>query len=159
MNTPGTIQIKSYVTFTAGKENFAIPVDSVLEILLPEELTIVPDSSDMIAGIFNFRGNIVPVFKTSKRFNYKESEEEKMVIVIELHNENKNVLTGLLVNQVNDVVEINRKDIKPVPEIGYNPDFLAGYAEINGTFSMILNTDKVFSTSVMLYGTISEKSC
>ncbi|HLO58396.1 MAG TPA: chemotaxis protein CheW [Bacteroidales bacterium] len=150
MNAPDKAQNKSYVTFTAGKENFAIAVDNVLEILLQEELTIVPDSSEMIAGIFNFRGNVVPVFKTSKRFNYKESEEEKMVIVIELHHENKNVLTGLLVNQVNDVVELNRKDIKPVPEIGYNPDFLEGYAEIDGKFSMILNSDKVFSSSDML---------
>jgi purine-binding chemotaxis protein CheW len=59
----------------------------------------------------------------------------------------KNVLMGLLVDQVTDVIEFDYKSIKSVPDLGidYNPEFLEGFIEQQDNFIMVLNINRVLS--------------
>jgi len=72
-----------------------------------------------------------------------------MVIVVEVLNNENHVLMGLLVDEVTDVIEFEYKDIRAVPALGikYNPDFLEGFIEMNGKFTMVLDLDRVLSVS------------
>ena len=150
MKTSDIDKRKSYVHFSIGNENFAISVNSVLEILHLNQLTHVPNASDYIMGILNFRGAIVPVINLNKRFNFMQNTTHStMVIVVEvLYNENP-VLIGLLVEEVSDVVEFEFKDIRSVPDIGvkYNPEFLDGFIEKDGKFIMVMNVEKVLNVA------------
>jgi purine-binding chemotaxis protein CheW len=150
MKTNDIDKKKSYINFSIGKENFAIVVDRVLEILHLEQLTHVPNASDFVKGILNFRGAIVPVINLNKRFNFGDPQSEgTMVIVVEVLHEENQVLMGLLVDEVTDVIEFGYKDIRAVPEIGikYNPDFLEGFIEMEGRFTMVLDVDRVLSVA------------
>jgi len=141
---------KSYVNFSIGKENFAIIVDDVLEIINLDQLTHVPNSSDFVLGILNYRGNIVPVINLHKRFNYIQHEVRcDTVIVVNVMNSENHVLMGLLVDEVTDVIEFEYKDIRTVPDLGlkYNPAFLEGFIEMKEKFIMVLNVNKVLSVS------------
>ena len=140
----------SYINFIIGKENFAISVYKVLEIIQFEQITQIPNSSDFIRGVINFRGSIVPVIDMHKRFNLEKSENEsRMVVVVDMQNKENNVTMGLLVDQVVNVIEFNYKSIRAVPDLGiqYNPEFLAGFVEMKGQFIMIMNVDRVLSIS------------
>jgi purine-binding chemotaxis protein CheW len=140
----------SYINFKIGKENFAISVYKVLEIIQFEHITQIPNSSDYIRGVINFRGGIVPVIDMHKRFNLEGSEyESRMVVVADIQNKENNVTMGLLVDQVVDVIEFAFKNIRAVPDLGikYNPEFLEGFVEMNGRFIMIMNVDRVLSIS------------
>jgi purine-binding chemotaxis protein CheW len=143
-------KIRSYVLFSLGNENFAVIVNRVLEIQHLGHLTYVPNSSEYIKGILNFRGAIVPVINLHKRFNFNEHVSEgKMIIVIEVM-QNENIIhMGLLVEEVSDVIEFEYKDIQTVPDIAikFNPDFLEGFVEISGRFVMILNVNRVMNVS------------
>ena len=138
----------SYVNLRIGTEQFAISVYKVLEIIQFENLTHVPNSSDFVPGVLNFRGSIVPVIDMHKRFNAAEgNSDDKMVIVVDVINKDKNVLMGLLVDQVTDVIEFDYKSIKTVPELGikYNPEFLQGFIEKDDKFIMVLDIDRVLN--------------
>jgi purine-binding chemotaxis protein CheW len=138
----------SYINLRIGTESFAISVYKVLEIIQFEQLTRVPNASDFVPGVLNFRGSIVPVIDMHKRFNSETSgSAEKMVVVVDIINKEKSVLMGLLVDQVTDVIEFEYKNIKSVPDLGikYNPDFLEGFIEQDGKFIMVLNIDRVLS--------------
>jgi purine-binding chemotaxis protein CheW len=138
----------SYVNLRIGTEQFAISVYKVLEIIQFGNLTQVPNSSDFVPGVLNFRGSIVPVIDMHKRFNAVESDsDDKMVIVVDVINKDKNVLMGLLVDQVTDVIEFDYKSIKTVPELGikYNPEFLQGFIEKDDKFIMVLDIDRVLN--------------
>ena len=140
----------SYINFKIGKEYFAISVYKVLEIIQFEHITQIPNSSDFIKGVINFRGGIVPVIDMHKRFNLEKSEcESRMVVVADIHNRENNVTMGLLVDQVVDVIEFAYKNIRAVPDLGikYNPEFLEGFVEMNNRFIMIMNVDRVLSIS------------
>jgi purine-binding chemotaxis protein CheW len=148
MKTQDIDRKKSYIYFSIGKENFAIDVSKVLEIMHLEQITVVPNASDYIRGILNFRGVIVPIINLAKRFNFPQQEDRNdMIIVVEIYHNEKIILMGLLVNEVNDVIEFEFKDIQSVPDIGikYNPEFIEGFIELNGKFIMVLNVEKVLS--------------
>ncbi len=141
---------RSYVHFSLGNEHFAIIVNRVLEILHPGQLTQIPNASRFIKGILNFRGAIVPVINLHRRFNFKDHlSEGNMVIVIEIMHQDGQALLGLLVEEVMDVIAIENKDLRTVPEIGvkYNPEFLEGFVEREGKFILILNVDEVLKVS------------
>ena len=140
----------SYINFKIGKEFFAISVYKVLEIIQFEQITQIPNSSDFIRGVINFRGTIVPVIDMHKRFNIEKQENEnRMVVVVDMKNKENNVTMGLLVDQVVNVIEFNFKSIRSVPDLGirYNPEFLEGFVEMNDQFIMIMNVDRVLSVS------------
>lgn len=138
----------SYINLRIGTESFAISVYKVLEIIQFEQITRVPNSSDFVPGVLNFRGSIVPVIDMHKRFNMETTgSDDKMVVVVDVLNKDKSVLMGLLVDQVTDVLEFDFKSIKSVPDLGikYNPEFLEGFIEQDGKFIMVLNIDRVLS--------------
>ena len=138
----------SYINLSIGTEHFAISVYKVLEIIQFEQLTRVPNTSDFVPGVLNFRGSIVPVIDMHKRFNVTTTDNnDKMVVVVDVMNKDKSVLMGLLVDQVTDVIEFEYKSIKSVPDLGikYNPEFLEGFIEQNERFIMVLNIDRVLS--------------
>lgn len=140
----------SYIHCKIGKEFFAISVYKVLEIIQLEQITHIPNSSDFIRGVMNFRGGIVPVIDMHKRFNLEKSENDcRMVVIVDIQNKEANLTMGLLVDQVVNVIEFNYKSIRAVPDLGirYNPDFLEGFVEINNQFIMIMNVDRVLSVS------------
>jgi purine-binding chemotaxis protein CheW len=120
----------SYINFKIGKENFAISVYKVLEIIQFEQITQIPNSSDFIRGVINFRGSIVPVINMHKRFNIGQQETEtRMVVIVDVRNNDNDVIMGLLVDQVVNVIEFNYKSIRVLPDLGirYNPEFLEGF--------------------------------
>jgi purine-binding chemotaxis protein CheW len=138
----------SYINLRIGTEQFAVSVYKVLEIIRFEQITHVPDSSLFVLGVINFRGSIVPVIDMHRRFNIEsKADQNKMVVIVDLQNRDKNVLLGLLVDQVTDVIEFEYTSIKSVPDLGvkYNPEFLEGFIEQDGKFIMVLNIDRVLS--------------
>jgi purine-binding chemotaxis protein CheW len=148
MTTSDIDKKTSYINLRIGSESFAISVYKVLEIIQYEELTHVPNCSDYVPGVLNFRGSIVPVIDMHKRFNLDSANvEDKMVVVVDVLSKDKNVLMGLLVDQVTDVLEFEYKSIKSVPDLGikYNPEFIEGFIEQDGKFIMVLNIDRVLS--------------
>jgi purine-binding chemotaxis protein CheW len=138
----------SFINFSIGNEYFAIIVNRVLEIMHLSQITKVPNASDYVKGILNFRGAIVPVIDLPRRFNFDQfAGKADMVIVVEVVYKDSQVLMGLLVDEVMDVIEFQYKDIRTVPEIGvkYNPEFLEGFIERNGMLIMVLDVDRVLS--------------
>lgn len=148
METINVDKKNSYISLQIGSEQFAISVYKVLEIIQYAELTHVPNSSDYVPGVLNFRGSIVPVIDMHKRFYVNNgNSNSKMVVIVDVVCKEKNVLMGLLVDQVTDVIEFDYKSIKSVPDLGikYNPEFLDGFIEQNGKFIMVLNIDRVLN--------------
>jgi len=136
----------SYINLSIGTENFAVSVYNVLEIIKYGQVTRIPDASDYVPGVLNFRGSIVPVIDMHKRFRTTGgTSDARMVVVVSVRNKDKDVLMGLLVDQVTDVVEFDFRSVKSVPDLGinYNPEYVDGFIELDGRFIMVLNIDRV----------------
>jgi len=143
-------KISSYLSFILNKELFAINVKNVLEVIQSPEITPIPKTSDYINGIINFRGEVLTVVESRKKFNMPEASKdiEEIIVVLELEVIDIIVKLGVTVDKVKDVIEIKASDIKPIPDLGlkYNPEFVVGAVKMKEGFLMLLDAERIFST-------------
>ncbi|MGI6145524.1 MAG: chemotaxis protein CheW, partial [Peptococcia bacterium] len=57
-----------YVVFSLNEEEFGLDINTVHEIVQPRKIVKLPESSELIEGIINLRGAIIPVVDLKKRF-------------------------------------------------------------------------------------------
>ena len=113
-NISGTIS--QWVTFSLNGEIYGIDVMQVQEVLRMTPIAPVPGAPHFVLGIVNLRGNVVTVVDARVRFGLmpKESDEFTRIIIIEA----QDVVIGLLVDAVAEVVEVPSKTIETSPSIG-----------------------------------------
>lgn len=105
-----------YVTFKSGNEYFGLKIQYVSEIIGFQEITEIPESEDYIKGLINLRGKIIPVIDVRIRFKQEPFEytDRTCIIVINFNN----LVVGLIVEKIAEVVEIQEENILPSPSIG-----------------------------------------
>ncbi|WP_043647029.1 chemotaxis protein CheW, partial [Fundidesulfovibrio putealis] len=63
-----------FLTFTLGKEMFALDITSVREILDMTDITRIPQTPAAVRGVVNVRGAAVPVIDLRLRFGMEEAQ-------------------------------------------------------------------------------------
>lgn len=125
------------VVFRLGQEEFAVPIDSVQEIVrVPEQLTAVPRAPDYVEGVINLRGSVLPVIDLRRRLGLdsvaRSDRQRIMVFLIE------RVCTGFIVDSVAEVLKVERAAIEPAPRLsGEQSRLLARMANLEKQKRMI----------------------
>jgi len=126
------------VAFNLAKEEYAIDILAVQEIIRPTSITRVPKAPSYIEGVINLRGNVVPVVNLRHRFGLKEVEQtETSRIIILIINDMK---IGITVDNVTEVIRIKEDDIV-VPDLSDSLDqrFVQGVGKYNGRLLLLLD--------------------
>jgi purine-binding chemotaxis protein CheW len=141
--------VDTFLSFIVCDELYAVNVTKVLEVLEKQKVTRVPNAPGYIKGIINFRGEVVPVFESRKKFNFPDRPDDAsfVIVVLDLSHDNEVFRIGAVVDRVKDVITINDQDIKPVPPMSkeFNTEFLEGIYKQGDTFIMLLKVEKVFT--------------
>lgn len=144
---------QQYLTFVLAQETYAIPILSIREIIEFGKLTKVPMVPDFIRGVINLRGSVVPVIDLARRFGKPQAEttRKSCIVVIELADGDVTQEIGVLVDAVNEVMEIDHREIEPAPTFGtrIRTDFISGMGKVNDEFVVILSTGNVLSMEEM----------
>jgi len=142
--------VNSYLSFKLGNEYFAAHVNNVINILELTDITPVPRSPSYMKGVINLRGTVLPVVDTRLKFGMSETvnTQDTCILVLNVEIDGEIISVGGLVDSVQEVLEIEDKDIKPAPSIGnkYKTEFINGVIRLNEEFIMLLDMDKMFST-------------
>lgn len=140
---------ETYLTFTLGKESFALNVDHVEKILEFQPVTEVPKAPEFMLGVFNLRGEVIPLIDTRVKFGMSKTEitTSTCVLVINVKIEDEDVKLGAMVDSVKEVVKYSSNDLLAIPSVGKQTkaEFLNGVLKINDDFVLLLNADKIFS--------------
>ena len=140
---------KQYLTFRLADETFAVDVAKVLEILDFTTITKVPRTPDFMRGVINLRGSVVPVVDLKLKFGLEKTEKtvDTCIIVIEIDMDGETTVMGSLADKVEEVLELDPEQIELPPRIGMklNTDFIRGMGKTGDSFTIILDTDKIFS--------------
>ncbi|HKK82587.1 MAG TPA: chemotaxis protein CheW, partial [Prolixibacteraceae bacterium] len=134
---------QTYLTFSLDKENFALNVEHVEKILEHQEVTEVPKSPEYMMGVFNLRGEVIPLVDTRVKFGMEKAEITSLtcILVINITSEGEDIKLGALVDNVNEVVKYDDADIMKLPTVGKQSktEFLNGVLKINDEFVLLLN--------------------
>jgi purine-binding chemotaxis protein CheW len=138
-----------YLTFQLEEEIFALGIDQVREVLEFDRVTKVPQTPDMMRGVINLRGSVVPVIDLKLKFGMGETGKtiNTCIIIVELELDGENTLIGALADSVQEVIDLEDNQIEPPPKIGtrLNTELIRGMGKRNEEFVIILEIEKVFT--------------
>ena len=138
---------QQYLTFVLDGEILALGILRITEIIEYRGLTTVPMMPPFIRGVLNLRGAVVPVVDLKARFGRGAApvSRKTCVVIVELRSEEGKQNIGVMVAQVNEVVEISPRDIEPAPAFGagMRSDFISGMGKVGGKFVVLLDLDNL----------------
>ena len=138
-----------YLTFALGKEQYGLEILKVREIIGCMEITAVPQTPHHVKGVINLRGQVIPVIDLRAKFGMETAEitEQSCIIVCEIQSGNRSFSTGIIVDNVEEVLDIAGEDIEEAPQFGSSVDtnFILGMGKIQDTVKILLDIDKVLA--------------
>ena len=102
--------VDKFLIFRSSGILYAMSTDYVMEIFTSVDITAVPLMPEYISGVINLRGQIVPIVDFRLLLG-RFPEEEPCAIILDIHGTS----IGILVDTVDQMVDISRAAILPVP--------------------------------------------
>jgi purine-binding chemotaxis protein CheW len=134
-------KLKTYVTFRLGTETYAFDVQSAREILDLVPITPIPDTPAWVRGVFNLRGNVIPVFDLKQRFGLgaTQSTSDTRILILDFDWDGDFHLLGVLADSVCEVLELDPATIEPPPLLGCSfADCIQGIGRVNDVLLVLL---------------------
>jgi purine-binding chemotaxis protein CheW len=133
------------LTFTIGGEQYAVGIDSIVEIVTPRPLTKVPNADASIVGIISLRGTIVTLVDVRSRLRHAPRQNgagaDPRIIVAQHAGET----VGFEVDRVLRVVKTEAGEIEPHPVVhaSEQSDAIRGVFQQGGSLTILLDLDKL----------------
>ncbi|MBX5494432.1 MAG: purine-binding chemotaxis protein CheW [Bryobacteraceae bacterium] len=138
-----------YLTFSLGREEFAIQVLKVREIMGVEEITAVPQTPPYVKGVINLRGKVIPVVDLRLKFKLPELEytQRTCIVVVQISMGTSVLPMGIIVDSVSEVLNLAPADIENTPDFGAGVTlpYVMGMAKIKGKVKILLDIDHVMT--------------
>ncbi len=138
-----------YLTFALANEEYGLEILKVREIIGYMEVTAVPQTPHYVRGVINLRGQVIPVVDLRAKFGMETTDvtEETCIIVVEITRGDESFSTGIVVDHVQEVLDIDGQSIEAAPEFGssVNTDFILGMGKIGDSVKILLDIDKVMA--------------
>ncbi|MGB9131326.1 MAG: chemotaxis protein CheW [Methanosarcina sp.] len=138
-----TIQV---IVFSLGEERYGVEISQVKEIILPTQITRIPNVPDFVEGVLNLRGQIAAIINLRKRLGKepKKNDENTRIIVIEYGNST----IGMMVDSVSEVKYLSSKNIEEIPRFLALKDeskFLKGVGKLEDGLLTLMDLKELFS--------------
>lgn len=132
-----------YLTFWCNRQQFAIGIKQVIQIVQMAEITPIPEFPRYMRGVLSLRGEIFPVMDLRLRLGAETAEDDAKTCIIIIRINGSSF--GLIVDGVNDVTTIDDQDICPPPKHnGHEVRYLAGMVQRERVI-LVLNMDHILS--------------
>ncbi len=142
-------ETSQYLTFLASNERFAIGILDVKELIEINTMTQVPMTPDFIRGVINLRGSVVPVIDLASRLGRDISTLTKRscIVLTEVALNEETQTIGMLVDEVNEILEISQTHLQPPPNFGaeIRTDFIKAMGRVDEEFIILLDINHVLS--------------
>ncbi len=142
------------VTFQVGGEEYGLDIGAITEVIRPLRITPLPKMPVFVEGVINLRGTIIPVVDLRRRFELKtvknDSRRMRMIITRGAAPGTGGIsqgLLGLVVDSVEEVVHVPKKNIDPAPSAatGKNADFITGMGKLGERLIILLDITRILS--------------
>ena len=136
------------VSFQLGEELYGVDIMDVKEVVKIQNVRPIPNAPYYVEGIFNLRGEIIPIISLHKRFHIQSQAKSEDDLEFEggflILNIDGNKI-GLVIDKIARVVEINSKDMNPPPQMlsGIGTEYIHGVVRQENGYLIILDTRKI----------------
>ncbi|TWF50300.1 chemotaxis protein CheW [Neorhizobium alkalisoli] len=145
------INTKSYsgdtleiIAFRLHDQEFCVKTTTIREIRGWAPSTPIPHAPADVIGVMNLRGSVIPIIDLAFKLGMKSTvaNERSAIVVAEVHN----MVIGMLVDRVSDILTIAASQVQPVPEISasFDKSFSEGIIANENGMICFLNLSKMF---------------
>lgn len=106
-----SIDSRNYLIFTVEDLKVGLDAEQVVEILQDYTVTYLPMVPSYIQGIYNMRGQIIPIMNIRFRLGKPPKEGDELLIVLDYNN----TQMGIQVDSVDRMLNIPNESIVPIP--------------------------------------------
>jgi len=139
-----------FVTLGLDREIFAVPVDTVREILDMRPVSRLPHAPPFMMGMIDVRGQAVPIIDLRIKLGMKPVPPDEMtrILVLDIPLNGKSRAMGLVADRVFEVADLDERTMETPPEVGtrWNSDYIQAVGRRNGAFVIIFDLAHLFSS-------------
>lgn len=135
--------LNKILLFSLDESRYALYVSDVEKIIYSIAITPLPKAPEIILGIINFKGEIIPVVDIRKRFRLPSKErnlDERFIIARTLTR-----FVVLVVDSVEDVYELDKHQFTDARSSLPYADYLKGIAKIEKNIVLISDLEAFLS--------------
>jgi purine-binding chemotaxis protein CheW len=138
------------VVFKVGAEEFAVDILLTKEVVVPREITPVPDTEEFVEGVMNLRGNLLPIIDLRKRLRARAAtaQRDERIVIANIDDR----MVGLMVDCASEVLRVSDDMIEPVPDVIL--EMAAGYVEgiinVKNRFITLIDLRNALSVEVLI---------
>lgn len=133
--------------FSIGIDTYAVPVDVLAEIIIPQKIFPVPTTPSHVLGVINLRGNIVPVVDIRPALSLPQQSVPGQIAILKLGA----MMLGIVVDNVSAVIPVPESSIRTLPNDaaekqtagGNRARFLKGIIQREDGAAALLDLDRV----------------
>jgi purine-binding chemotaxis protein CheW len=124
---------------------FGVEVEKVQEVIRYQEMTRVPLSPAVIAGLINLRGQIVTAIDLRHQLGFSARKSEELPMNVVIRRDDGPI--SLLVDEIGDVVEVDEQSFEHPPDTldGQRREFIRGVYKLKQQLLLLLDTEKAMS--------------
>ena len=136
------------VTFSLADKDYSIDIMHVKEIAKAGRFTFVPNTLPFVLGVYNLRGEIIPILDLRIFFNIEvpPREDNKLENMLILQVDDQKF--GVVVDKIDKVIGVQKSTIQPPhPLFGdINIKYIDGVVESNNRLYVLLDITRIFSS-------------
>ena len=138
-----------YLTFSLGLQEFGIDILKIREIIGMQPVRSMPQAPDYVKGVIDLRGKIIPIIDIKRRFDINESgrDHRQCIIVLDRQETDQNIMMGLAVDSVSEVLAVKATDIEATPSFGCGvmAQHILGMAKVDSSLKLLLDIDYIIN--------------
>jgi purine-binding chemotaxis protein CheW len=135
-------ELSRFIEFSLGKEDYAIPLLMVREVISVPDTTPIPKSPPHFLGIMNLRGQVISVVDLRKKLKVEaKQDKEEAVIIVDIGGMN----IGVVVDSINKVLAFSSDEVSEMPEVEnqINTNYIFGVYRKENSLTVLLDIAKV----------------
>lgn len=135
------------VTFSLAGKEYGIDIMNVKEIAKAGKFTYVPNAAPFLRGVYNLRGDIIPIIDLRIFFHLPAGKKEEDALESMLILRMDDHIFGVIVDNIDKVVAVSSNNIQPPHPIfgDINIKYIRGVIENASRLYIILDVERIFS--------------
>ena len=140
---PTVDSMMRWVLMTVDGQSYALPLAAVERVLRMAEITPLPGAPDVVEGVIDIQGEVVPVVSVRRRLGLPHRCVEISDSLVVAHARNRRL--AVIAESVLDVVERSGDDVVSTSEFACGNPYIEGLLKTSDGLVLVQDLDKFFS--------------
>jgi len=138
MKKPGHL-----IVFVLDRQRYALPLHAVDRVVRMVAITPLPKAPDIVLGVVNYQGRVIPVINMRRRFNLPEKDIALTDQLVVAHTSRRPV--ALVADAVHDVIAGLAQGLIETENILPGVEYVEGVVKLGDGMILIHDLDKFLS--------------